>query len=55
MSFGELSQHFFLLSPPKVIKVVMIIGQEYLHGWLNDVGGRDIGLIFRICHLKVDL
>jgi hypothetical protein len=40
--------------PREVIKVLLIIYQECLQGWLDDVGGGDVGVILRTDHLEAD-
>jgi hypothetical protein len=53
-SFGELSQHVLLLAPYEVIKVMLVISRECLHGRLDDAGGGDVGVIFGTGHLGAD-
>jgi hypothetical protein len=40
--------------PYEVIEGLLIISKECLHGWLDDVDGGYVGVIFRIGHLGAD-
>jgi hypothetical protein len=50
--FGPLSHH--LLLTLEILKGLLVISRECLHGRLDDVGGGDIGVILRTSHLWVD-
>jgi hypothetical protein len=56
-AFSRRSMTYHITSsylPREVIKVLLIIYQECLQGWLDDVGGGDVGVILRTDHLEAD-
>jgi hypothetical protein len=51
--FVPLPHHLLLIAHYEVFKGSLVISRERLHGWLDDVGGGDLGVILRTGHLWV--
>jgi hypothetical protein len=49
--FIPLPHHLLLIAHFEVFKGSLVICRERLHGWLDDVGGGDFGVILRTGHL----
>ena len=52
--FVQLPHHLLLIAHYKVFKGSLVISRECLHGWLDEVGGGDLGVILRTDHLWAD-
>jgi hypothetical protein len=52
--FVLLPHHLLLIARYEVFKGSLVISRERLHGWLDDVGGGDLGVILRTGHLWAD-
>jgi hypothetical protein len=52
--FVPLPHHLLLLAHYKVLKGLPVISRECLHGWVDDVGGGDLGVILGTGHLWAD-
>jgi hypothetical protein len=52
--FDPLLHHLLLIAHYEVLKGLLVISRECLHGRFDDVGGGDLGVILGTNHLWAD-